>query len=412
MQNEPTNIIVTMGIIKNIIAEGRISRLLSRWLSFSSRAIASPKTYMEVIGAICRLQRSWFWLVYIIVLPLVSILLTNIISPERSIGWHHLHDCRETFERLLNEPLLLIKHPLFQFFLLNFFTVYAIRTYKRLLKVFSIRRKDRAITNCYICILATIGVWILLLLVIFKFKDTNIGGAAAIIGIILTWIFQDTVKSVVTYFHLRTHDLLKVGDWIQTQDGKIDGQITKITLQSVTISNWDTTTTVVSLTKLNSDHFVNLQNMMEGRTYGRRMYKSFHLDTSYFHSLTAAEADVLSKHPSVSRYLQPDEIVEGASNNSLLRKYLYHWLMNHPHISRQPRLIVRWLEPTEHGMPLQVYAFIMDSGLVAFEWQQSQIIEHIIEALQWFGLSLYQRPSTRNISEFKHLSETVNNEYQ
>lgn len=405
MQNKPTNIIVTMGIITNFIADGKISRLLSRWLSFSSRAIASPKTYMEVIGAVCRLQLSWFWMVYIIVLPLVSILLTDIISPERSFDWHYLYDWRQLHEMVLTEPRLLLNHSLFKLFLLNFFTVYAIRTCRRLLKVFSLRRKDRAITNCYICILATIGIWILLFLVIFNCKDSKIGlTTATILGVVLTWIFQDTVKGVVSYFHLRTHDLLKVGDWIQTLDGKIDGQITKITLQSVTVSNWDTTTTVVSLTKLHSDNFVNLQNMMEGKTHGRRMYKSFRLDTSCFHSLTAEEADILSKHPSVSRYLQPNEIVEGAGNNSLLRRYLYHWLMDHPHISRQPRLIVRWLEPTEHGMPLQVYAFIMDSGLVAFEWQQSQIIEHIIEALQWFGLSLYQRPSTRNVSDFKHLS--------
>lgn len=368
-------------------------RLISSWLSFSSRAIASDKTYWEVVGAICRLQPSWFWTVYFAVIPVVTILLTSILSPEKT---------------LLD---LIVSPRLIKFFLLNFFSVYAIRTCRRLLTVFSLLRKNQAITNCYICILATVGLWILLFLIIFKITDLK-AGALAVIGVVLTWIFQDTVKGVVAYFHLRTHDLLKVGDWIQTQDGKIDGQITRITLQSVTVSNWDTTTTVVSLTKLHSDHFVNLQNMMEGKTYGRRMYKSFLLDSSCFHGLSAAEADTLRMHPAVSRYLQPSEIAEGVSNNSLLRRYLYHWLMDHPHISHQPRLIVRWLEPSEHGLPLQVYAFIMDSGLMAFEWQQSQIIEHIIEALQWFGLSLYQRPSTRNISDFKHLSETVNCEMQ
>ena len=73
--------------------------------------------------------------------------------------------------------------------------------------------------------------------------------------------------------------------------------------------------------------------------------------------------------------------------------YLYHWLMNHPHISQQPRLVVRWLEQVDSGLPLQVYAFIIDSNLSSFEWQQSQIIEHIIESLDWFGLRLYQNPS-------------------
>ena len=67
--------------------------------------------------------------------------------------------------------------------------------------------------------------------------------------------------------------------------------------------------------------------------------------------------------------------------------------MRHPHVSHEPRLIVRWLEQVPEGMPLQVYAFITDSSLASFEWQQSQIIEHIIEALAWFDLQLYQSVS-------------------
>ena len=72
--------------------------------------------------------------------------------------------------------------------------------------------------------------------------------------------------------------------------------------------------------------------------------------------------------------------------------------MNHPHVSQLPRLIVRWMEQKECGMPLQVYAFITDSSLPAFEWQQSQIIEHIIESMKWFGLRLYQSPSAYDVS--------------
>lgn len=72
--------------------------------------------------------------------------------------------------------------------------------------------------------------------------------------------------------------------------------------------------------------------------------------------------------------------------------------MNHPHVSQQPRLIVRWMEQKESGMPLQVYAFITDSSLASFEWQQSQIIEHIMESMDWFGLRLYQSPSSYDVS--------------
>ena len=48
-------------------------------------------------------------------------------------------------------------------------------------------------------------------------------------------------------------------------------------------------------------------------------------------------------------------------------------------------------------MPLQVYVFITDGGAAAFEWQQSLIVEHIIESLDWFGLRLYQSPSAYDV---------------
>lgn len=67
--------------------------------------------------------------------------------------------------------------------------------------------------------------------------------------------------------------------------------------------------------------------------------------------------------------------------------------MQHEHISHEPRLIVRWLEQKNEGLPLQIYAFITDSYLAPFEWQQSQIIEHIVESMAWFNLQLYQSAS-------------------
>ena len=66
--------------------------------------------------------------------------------------------------------------------------------------------------------------------------------------------------------------------------------------------------------------------------------------------------------------------------------------------------MVRWLEQKETGLPLQIYGFIMEGGVLAYEWQQSQIIEHIVEALNWFGLQLYQRPSSHDVS---NLTEKV-----
>ena len=108
-------------------------------------------------------------------------------------------------------------------------------------------------------------------------------------------------------------------------------------------------------------------------------------------------------HPSLD-----EDFKEGELNAHLFRLYVFHWLMNHPYVSQEPRLVVRWLEQKETGLPLQIYGFIMEGGVLAYEWQQSQIIEHIIEALDWFGLQLYQRPSSHDVSNIPNsLTEKV-----
>ena len=146
---------------------------------------------------------------------------------------------------------------------------------------------------------------------------------------------------------------------------------------------------------------------MDGKTYGRRMLQTFILDTGWFRVLSDDEIEQIKKkvvapdtanRESVSMNLFSEEIHKSMLNAQLYRLYIYHWLMNHQHISQQPRLIVRWMEQKDGGMPLQVYAFITDSTLAQFEWQQSQIIEHIIKSLDWFGLRLYQSPSAFDVS--------------
>lgn len=263
--------------------------------------------------------------------------------------------------------------------------------------------------------LVAVGIWITGFVFILHIQKEEKGLVAfGIIGTLLTWIFQDKVKGVVAFVHLRMNHHLKIGDWIKVPKYDADGEVKRVTLNTVTIYNWDTTTSVIPISALNSEHFMNLQNMTDGKTYGRRMLKSFILDTSWFRVIAKEEIDSIRdridsyeskddltneiNRDFISQNLSLNEISEGVQNFQLYRLYIYHWLMNHPYVSQQPRLIVRWMEQVENGMPLQIYAFITDSNLQAFEWEQSKIIEHIIESLDWFGLRLYQTPSAFDAS--------------
>lgn len=263
---------------------------------------------------------------------------------------------------------------------------------------FSLMKKETAITWSQIFILILIGSWIACFIWAFHVQGENKSTVVfGIAGALLAWIFQDKVKGALAFVHLRIHHLLCIDDWIQVPKYNVDGVVKRITLTSVTVYNWDTTTSTIPTCALHSDHFINLQKMTEGKTYGRQMLKSFVLDTDHFHPLTAKEASDLKQRVEITQYLSQDEIHEGVLNAQLYRLYLYHWLMNNPHVSQLPRLVVRWLEQTEDGMPLQIYAFIMEGNLTAFEWQQSKIMEHVIESMDWFGLRLFQAFSSNDI---------------
>ena len=283
--------------------------------------------------------------------------------------------------------------------LLTLFFWLLIMVCRSLTNIFSLKKNETGITWCQISILIAIGLWIIGFVIIFDIKShPRFATALGISGTIITWIFQDTLKGVMAFIHLRLNHLLCIDDWIQIPKSGIDGQVVRVTLTTVTIYNWDTTTSSIPTSMLHSDHFINLQKMLKGKTYGRRMLKTFIMDTRWFHVMSKEETDKIRQSENIVKYLPAEEIKDGMSNAQLFRLYLFHWLMNHSHISHHPQLIVRWQEHTGNGMPLQVYAFITDSTLASYEWQQSQIIEHILESMDWFGLHLYQSPSSYDYS--------------
>lgn len=355
----------------------------------SKQNIASENLGRQIFGALIQWHPKSFWTFVLLLTPL-SIGISLILSP------HDFVHCLELIG-------------------LNLVVWLTVKVCRRLIAVLNLRKKDTRVTWCYITILAAIGLWLICFVLIFDIKaNGKVAAAIGIIGGVLGWIFQDKVKGVVAFFHLRMHHLLKVGDWLKVDKLGVDGEVQRMTLTSVTIYNWDTTTSTIPISALQSEHFVNLQNMMEGKTYGRKMSKTFVLDTSWFRTLSKYEVEQLiakvlrmendnqpcgeKEQDSLAKNLSAEEIKDGVLNAQLYRLYIHHWLMNHPHISQQPRLIVRWMDQKDGGMPLQIYAFITDSSLAPFEWQQSQIIEHIIKSMDWFGLRLYQSPSAFDVS--------------
>lgn len=276
-----------------------------------------------------------------------------------------------------------------------------------LTNIFSLRKKESGITWCQIIILLVIGVWIIGFVMIFDIQKS--GSSTVVFGIIgglLSLIFQDKIKGVVTFIHLRSNNLLSIGDWIQVPKYNVDGEVRKVTLTTVTLSNWDTTTSTIPISVLQSDHFINLQSMSDGKTYGWRMSQSYIIDTDSFRPITKEEAEQLksdefNKSHNILEFLPEDEIKEGTFNASIYRLYLYHWMMKNPRISQKPRLNIQWIDQVDGGMPLLVYVFIITDSINDYEWQMSLITEHVAESLRWFGLRLYQHPTSHDYHQRK-----------
>ncbi len=354
-------------ILTALIVITLISFLIHVILHLGEKCIASKKIIIQILGAAIDYKGKWFFFLFISLLTVAG--MSYIISPQESMSY--LWICLLTFSAWL-----------------------IIKTSYSLTDVFSLRKEEERITWCQIFALLAIGFWIIGFLIIYDPKEKpQITAALGVIGGLLSLIFQDKVKGVMAFFHLRLHHMLKIGDWIKVPKYNIDGYVQRISLTTVTIYNIDTTTSTIPINALHSDHFINLQNMAEGKTYGRRMVLTFKFDTEWIKPISSTEENELKSHEAISRHLPADDIKAGTLNAHLFRLYLYHWLMVHPHISQKPHLIVKWLEQNENGLSLQISAFVTDSSLEPFVWQQSLIIEHIIESSQWFHMVMFQNPS-------------------
>mgnify|MGYP000001299392 FL=1 len=266
---------------------------------------------------------------------------------------------------------------------------------KTLNKIFSLRRQETYITWSQISLLSAFGLWIVVIVSCINFQKDNPTDTVVItvLGAVLGWIFQDTIKSVAAFFYLRANGLLQIGDLITVPAKGIEGFVRTISLTTVTIENWDTTTSAFPTYILHTEHFKNSQRMMEGKTLGRLMKKTFVIDSGWIHPLTDNDVERLRNELDVENFFIEKEVKCGKLNIEVFRLYLYHWLMNNSNVSQQPRLIVRWLEQTSDGLPLQLFVYLTDTMLDAFEWQQSKVMEHVIKAMGWFDLQLYQNPS-------------------
>lgn len=278
--------------------------------------------------------------------------------------------------------------------------------------------KDKPLQSYFQLIKIVIGIimGVLILSIIADKSIMYFFGAFGAISAVLLLVFKDTILGFIASIQLAANDMIRVGDWVQMDKYGADGDVIEINLATVKVKNWDKTITTVPTYSFISDSFKNWRGMQE--TGSRRIARSIFINQ---HSVKFCDNDLLERFKKIyilkgyveekekeieeynkERKVDITQVSNGRrmTNLGTFRAYLLRYLENHPKINQELTLLVRQLEPTANGIPIQVYAFCNDIAWANYEAVQSDIFDHILAVASQFELEVFQNPSG---SDFKSL---------
>ena len=234
---------------------------------------------------------------------------------------------------------------------------------------------------------------------------------------VLMLVFKDTILSFTAGVQLSSNDMLRIGDWIEMPQMGADGDVIDIALHTVKVQNWDKTITTIPTWRLMNESYRNWRGMSESG--GRRIKRTLQIDASSIHFLDEKDINRLSGIVLLHDYLETkrSEVDEAntearsalgersellanqrrLTNIGTLRAYILAYLRAHPGVHQRMTLMVRQLQPTAEGVPLEVYCFTNTTAWTVYEGTQSDIFDHLLAILPEFGLSLYQHPSGNDL---------------
>ena len=234
---------------------------------------------------------------------------------------------------------------------------------------------------------------------------TGLGASAAV----LMLVFKDSIMGFVSGIQLSANNMLKVGDWIEMPKYGADGTVIEVTLNTVKVRNWDNTITTIPPYALVSDSFQNWRGMQESG--GRRIKRSIRIDMN---SVKFCTPEMLAKYRKIrllKDYIEETERVveeynkEHGIDNSVLvngrrqtnlgvfRAYLTNYLRSLPAVNQDLTCMVRQLQPTEQGIPLELYFFSSIKAWIPYEGVQADVFDHVLAIIPEFDLHVFQNPT-------------------
>jgi miniconductance mechanosensitive channel len=244
---------------------------------------------------------------------------------------------------------------------------------------------------------------------------TALGAASAV----LLLIFKDTILGFVASIQVSINDMVRIGDWITMEKFGADGDVIEINLTTVKVQNFDKTITTIPTYSLISDSFKNWRGMSQAG--GRRIKRSINIKISSIRFLSDTELEEMTKIQLLTSYIhhrskdirehnERNEIDKSVlingrnlTNIGLYRKYVDQYISNHPAIHKEMTLMTRQLAPTEKGLPIEIYTFSADVRWVNYEHIMADIFDHLISAIPYFKLEVFELPSSGDLKQLNVL---------
>ncbi|WP_324823943.1 mechanosensitive ion channel family protein [Sinanaerobacter sp. ZZT-01] len=258
-----------------------------------------------------------------------------------------------------------------------------------------------------------IGLIIIVSLIMDRSPTIILGGVGAASAVLLL-IFKDTLLGFVASIQLTENDMVRLDDWIEMPVHGADGAVTDISLHTVKVENWDKSVTTIPTYAMVSESFKNWRSMQE--MGGRRIKRAVNIDITSVQFCTKEKLEKYREIQYISEYLsqKTEELQEynqkhvkssnrvngrHLTNLGIFRIYLEKYLRNHPHIHQKMTRLVRQLEPTEHGIPIELYVFTNTTDWNAYEAIQADIFDHILAVIPEFDLRIFQNPTGHDLAK-------------
>jgi miniconductance mechanosensitive channel len=267
-------------------------------------------------------------------------------------------------------------------------------------------------------IILIISIWILSIVFVFPIKGffTGLGAFMAVLVI----VFRDTLLGLMASIQLSVNKMVRIGDWVTIPSRNADGTILDITVNTVKVENWDKTITTMPTYSLVSEAVQNWRGMEESN--GRRIKRFVNIDMGTVHICSDELLEKLEKIHLISDYVKTkraelselnrkyphaeESVANGIrlTNLGVFRKYLESFLNEHPDIQHEMTTMVRQLQPTDRGIPIEIYGFTSEKAWEIYENIQSDIFDHVLAVIPEFELRVFQNPTG---ADFKQLAKSA-----